>query len=107
MKKFIGRDARYIQVEDGLPVNVFDLPDGVRAFQYYWGGGRYVVPKTTSTAGEVQLVGNAAYYSERQIETGGAVIDSPGCLITYLTKWDAAKQGWIVTSISYPHRLVC
>ena len=28
MKQFIGKDAVYIQIEDGPPVNVFDLPDG-------------------------------------------------------------------------------
>lgn len=36
MKKFIGQDVRYIEVEDGAPVKVIDLPDGQRAFQYLW-----------------------------------------------------------------------
>lgn len=107
MKKFIGRDVRYVAVDDGQPVAVFDLPDGVRAFQYRWGGGTYVAPKTTTTNGQVQLVGTAAYYTEQKIESGGQVVTSDGCLITYLARWDAEKQGWIVRDISYPHRLVC
>ena len=107
MKKFVGRDVRYIAVEDGPPVHVFDLPEGRRAFQYYWGGGKYVVPKTTTTQGQVQLTGDAAYYSEQKVESGGFVVESQGCLITYLAEWNAVKKGWIVVDISYPKRLVC
>jgi hypothetical protein len=107
MKQFIGRDARYIAVRDGPPVHVFDLPDGVRAFQYLWGGGTYHVPATTTTTGQVQLIGNSAYYTQQSLSSGGVTVTSEGCLITYLTKWDAAKKGWIVTEISYPKKLVC
>lgn len=107
MKKFIGKDVRYIQIDDGAPVNVFDLPDGRRAFQYLWGGGRYVVPQTTTTQGQVQLVGDKAYYTEQKVESGGFVVDNPGCLITYIAEWSAEKKGWIVVDFSYPKRLVC
>lgn len=107
MKKYIGKDVVYIAVDSGPPVNVFDMPDGRRAFQYYWGGGQYYLPKTTSTQGEVKLVGNAAYYSEQKVESGGFVIDNPGCLITYFAEWNSAKNGWIIVDISYPKRLVC
>lgn len=107
MKKFIGKDVRYIEIDDGAPVKVFDLPDGRRAFQYLWGGGRYVVPQTTTTSGQVQLVGDKAYYTEQKIESGGFVVDNPGCVITYIAEWNAARKGWIVMDISYPKRLVC
>jgi hypothetical protein len=76
MKKYLGKDVRYIAVDDGAPVNVFDMPDGRRAFQYFWGGGTYVVPKTTTTQGQVQLVGDAAYYSEQKLESGGFMVQS-------------------------------
>ena len=107
MKKFIGKDVRYIEIDDGAPVKVFDLPDGRRAFQYLWGGGRYVVPQTTTTSGQVQLVGDKAYYSEQKIQSGGFVVDNPGCVITYIAEWNATKKGWIVADISYPKRAVC
>ena len=107
MKKFIGKDVRYIAVEDGPPTNVFDMPDGRRAFQYYWGGGKYYVPKTTTTQGQVQLVGDAAYYSDQKVESGGFAVESQGCLITYFAAWNAEKKGWIVVDIWYPKRLVC
>jgi hypothetical protein len=108
MKKYIGKDVRYIAVDSGQPVHVFDMPDGKRAFQYYWGGGTYEVPKTTTTDGRVQLVGDSAYYSERKVETGGMIISSPGCLITYFAEWNPTSKGWVVVDISYPRRaLVC
>jgi hypothetical protein len=107
MKKFVGQDVRYVQVEDGAPIHVFDLPDGKRAFQFLWGGGTYVVPKTTTSQGNAQLIGDEAYYTERKIESGGVIVNNPGCTITYITKWDAERKGWIVAEISYPKKLVC
>jgi hypothetical protein len=107
MKKFVGKDVRYIEIEDGAPVKVLDLPDGRRAFQYLWGGGRYVVPQTITTQGQVELVGDKAYYTERKLQSGGYVVDNPGCVITYIAEWNAAKTGWIVADISFPRRAVC
>ena len=107
MKQFIGKDVRYIAVEDGPPVNVFDMPDDRRAFQYYWGGGSYVVPTTTTTSSRVQLVGSEAFYSEQKIESGEFMVRSDGCLITYFAEWDSTAEGWIVVDIAYPDRLVC
>ena len=107
MKQFIGRDVRYVVLEDGQPENVMDLPDGRRAFQFRWGGGTYVVPKTTDTQGQVQLVGNSAYYSERKLESGGFIVENPGCLLTYFARWDSTLGGWIVQEVSWPKKLVC
>jgi hypothetical protein len=107
MKQFIGQDVRYIAVQDGLPANVFDMPDGRRAFQYRLGGGQMTMPATTTTNGQVQLVGDSAFYSEQKLTTGGGTVVSEGCLVTYFAAWDAAANGWIVRDISYPKRLVC
>jgi hypothetical protein len=107
MKKFVGRDARFIELESGPPVNVMDMPDGTRAFQFYWGGGSYVVPERTTTEGQAARVGSTLYYSEERVTRGGFVVDNPGCLVTYFGTWNDAKQGWIVTAISYPKTLVC
>lgn len=107
MKQFIGKDARYIAVKDGMPINVFDLPDGQRAFQYRVGGGSVTAPTTTTTTGQLQMAGSGAYYAEQKIESGGFTVNVPGCLITYLARWSPERQGWIVTDISYPKQLVC
>ena len=106
MKKFIGRDARDVAVEDGPPVNVFDLPDGQRVFQYAVDRGSYVRPKTT-TATQVQLLGDSAHYSEQKLNAGGNSLQNAGCYITYLARWNAEKQGWIVADILYPKPSAC
>ena len=71
MKQFIGKDARLIQIEDGPLVNAFDLPEGKRAFRFRWGGGTYVVPKTTTTTGQVQLVGSTPSILNRSLRLVG------------------------------------
>jgi hypothetical protein len=107
MKAYIGQDVRYIVLDDGQPENVMDMPDGRRAFQFRWGGGTYKVPKMTTTRGNIQLVGNTAYYAEQKLESGGGTVTSAGCLLTYFAKWDAQAKGWIVVEIRYPKKLVC
>lgn len=107
MKQFIGRDVRYIAVQDGAPENVLDMPDGRRAFQYRLGGGQIAVPATTTTNGQVQLVGDSVFYNEQKLTTGGGTVSSDGCLVTYFAEWDAQRKGWIVRDIWHPKRLVC
>ena len=107
MKRYIGKDVRYIVLDDGDPERAMDMPDGTRAFQFYWGGGSAAVPTQTTTTGELQLVGNSVLYSEQRLQTGGFIVESKGCLVTYFARWDAAKNGWIVTGIQYPKRLAC
>jgi len=107
MKQYIGKDVRYIVLDSGAPENVMDMPDGRRAFQFRWGGGTYRIPKTTTTNGQVQLVGDSAYYSEQKLESGAVVVQSRGCLLTYFAKWDAQAKGWIVVDIRYPKGLTC
>jgi hypothetical protein len=106
MKQFIGKDARYIQIEEGPPVSVFDLPDGRRAFQYLRNRGTRQVPRTATTSGQVQLIGDTAFYAEQKLEVGGQVVESRDCRVTYLARWDAAQKGWIVTDIAHPKAMV-
>ena len=107
IKRFIGRDARDLAVRDGPPVNVFDLPDGQRAFQYAVGGGKRVKPKTSTANGQAQLVGDSAYYSESRLEASGNTLPTASCYITYLARWNSEKKGWIVTAIASPKQSVC
>lgn len=104
MKQFIGKDIREIIVADGPPMNQFDMGDGRRAFQWYWGGGTFVTPQTTT--GTVTDVGGGSAFVNATT-TGGHVVSSRGCLVTYFAVRDEAKQAWIVKDIAYPDRLVC
>ena len=107
MKQYIGKDIREVILDSGPPVSAMDMGDGLRAFQFRWGGGTYSIPSTTKTSGTITAFGNSAWLSSTSITTGGGVIHSEGCLITYMTKWDSARTTWVVTDIRYPKQLVC
>lgn len=107
MKQYLGKDIREVVLDSGPPVNALDMGEGVRAFQFRWGGGTYRVPTTTTTTGNVNTYGNSAWFNSTSITSGGGVIHSEGCLISYLTEWDDALKTWIVKDIRYPKRLAC
>lgn len=105
MRQFIGHDARDVALEDGPPVYVFDLADGQRAFQYRFGGGRVQLPQTATTTGSARIIGNAVYYSAQQVGSPAIEIDAPGCIVTYLARWNGSA--WIVATVRYPQQAVC
>lgn len=107
MKSFVGKDIREVILVNGPPINAMDMGDGVRAFQFKWGGGSFTVPQTSRTSGNVTMIGNTAWLDSTTITTGGGTFRSDGCIISYLTKWDKAREGWIVTGYRYPKQLVC
>lgn len=107
MKQYIGKDIREVILDSGPPLNAMDMEGRIRAFQFRWGGGAYSVPSTTQTSGTISSYGNSAWLSSTSITTGGGVVHSEGCLISYLTRWDGSRQTWVVTDIRYPKRLVC
>lgn len=107
MAKYVGSDIREVIIDSGNPVNVFDLADGKRAFQFYWGGGTMEVPRETTTTGHVSVIGSTAWTSQTSVTTGGYVVERKGCLTTYIAGWDATKNGWIILETRYPKRLVC
>ena len=107
MKQYLGKDIREVVLDSGPPLNAMDMEGGVRAFQFRWGGGTYRVPTTTTTTGSVSTSGNSAWFNSTSITSGGGVVHSRGCLISYLTEWDDVRETWIVRDIRYPKRLVC
>lgn len=48
MKQFIGKDISKVMVEHGRPNNVFKMPDGRKAYQFYWEGGTFGLRQTTT-----------------------------------------------------------
>ena len=107
MKQYLGKDIREVVIDSGPPINAFDMGDGTRAFQFKWGGGTYVVPQSTTTTGSVTAVGNSAWYQSHSISTGGGVVTSEGCVITYFATWHQQKDSWIVSNYRVPKQLVC
>lgn len=107
MKQYLGKDIREVIIDSGPPINAFDMGDGRRAFQFRWGGGSFVVPQTTTASGSVTSIGNSAWYSGSAISTGGGVITSEGCIITYFARWNKNRKTWIVIDYRFPKQLVC
>jgi len=79
MKQYIGKDIRQVYLEHGKSVNEFDLDDGNRVFQFYWG--------ESSAGSKAGMKG--------------------GCLLSYITTRNNQNSSWTVVDIKYPDRLVC
>lgn len=100
-KGYLGKDTVELELENGKPANVISLPDGRRSYQYYWGGGTFVTPQTTS--GTVNVIGNTAFVQTQT--TPGAVVSSPGCIINFIAEQRGAR--WVVVDARWPDRLMC
>jgi len=107
MKQYLGKDVREVIIDSGSPVHAFDMSDGRRAFQFRWGGGSFVLPQTTSYSGTSTNIGNTEWFSGSAITTGGGIVTSQGCIITYFARWDKKLNTWIVTEYRVPKQLVC
>ncbi len=107
MKGFIGKYIREVMMVEGPPVNVFDLDGGKRAFQYRFGGGTFVRPQISASTGNATVVGSSVWLDQRTITQPATIIQSEGCLISYIADYDKSKSGWIITDIRFPKRLVC
>jgi len=105
MKQYIGKDVLSIVLDEGPPENVFDLEDGKRAFQYYWGGGTFAMPQTTNVTANTTYAGNSAWTTATATTYGGGVFSTKGCLITYIGVWNGTA--WIIEDIHYPKRAFC
>jgi len=101
VKPYVGKPIEAVFIAHGRPANVFDLANGRRAFQYYLGGGTFTTPAVTT--GSATTVGNFTSYGA--VTTGGNVISSPGCLVTFIARPDGMT--FIVEEYRIPGRLVC
>ncbi len=79
---YLGKDSVALELENGKPVNIVELPNGMRSFQYYWGGESVVIPGT-----------------------GVAGLGSPGCLINFIAERHGDR--WVVVKAKWPDRLIC
>jgi hypothetical protein len=100
-KQYVGKDVVDIELDNGKPANIVELPDGRRFYQYYWGGGTFVTPQ--STTGTISTIGNTAFIST---QTSPAVaVNSPGCLINFIAM--KREDRWIVIEARWPDRMFC
>lgn len=103
MKNFVGGSISEAYMSYGQPENVFDLPDGRRAFQYYWGGGTGILPGQQSTT--IAPAGGGVY-NVTTTGTPAMVYENKGCLVTLIAR--AAQNGdFVVEEYRIPKRLAC
>lgn len=105
MKQYIGKNVEELVLTEGPAINVFDLSDGRRAFQYRIGGGTYTIPGSASTTATSYAIGSSVYTTVNTISSPASTISTPGCIVSYIAAWDGSA--WIVRDIRYPDRLVC
>jgi hypothetical protein len=101
MQGFVGKPIEEAYMRYGPPENVFDLPDGRRAFQFRWGGGTTVVPGYSTT--NVATYGDTAQATT--VGSPGAVINSPGCLVTLIGH--PVGTSFVVDEYRIPKTLIC
>ena len=102
MKSFTGQSINEAFFKYGRPENVFDLPDGRRAFQFYWGGGSFTVPTTSTTALNSNGLGG---FTATTTSIPAGIVGSKGCLVTLIAR--PKGDDFIVEEYRIPKRLVC
>ncbi len=101
MKTLVGKPIEEAMFAYGRPENVINLSDNSKAYQFRWGGGTTVLPsQSTSTA---QVYGNNA--TVRTTATPALIMESQGCLITFITVNNGDKD--VITDYRIPKQLVC
>ena len=102
MKGYVGKDIREVILTNGQPMGTMDMGDGSRAFQFMWGGSN----QTSVTSSRTTQV-NSDWLGKSSVQSSGNAVISNGCVISYITRWDEAKNGWIVFDYRYPNRAIC
>jgi hypothetical protein len=102
MKGFVGQPIEEAFFRYGKPVNTIDLPDGAKAYQFYWGGsGPIMVPGQSRT--NVTTYGNTATLNTTS--TPAAILESKGCLVTLIAKPENDRL--IVREYRIPKQVFC
>lgn len=80
MENLVGKDVTEVQLQYGPPVNVLDMPDGRKAFQWRF-ASTYMMPVTTSYTG----VTNGNLTTGSAFTSGGGVFTTP-CFYTLFAR---------------------
>jgi hypothetical protein len=104
MQGYVGKDMREVMLDYGPPANAFDMGDGRRAFQWVMNSS-YTTPTYATTTGNVNSVGNSAWFNSNTQIHGGQTY-TQRCAYTLFGRWDEGRQGWTVIGFKQP-KLMC
>ncbi len=97
MRGYVGQDIRAAVVAYGPPVNVVDLGNGTRAFQ--WSKTSVdTTPASVVTTTDKDKKGRKT----TQTQFIGGTQTVTNCLYTFYTAWNPQSGGWIVTGFRQP-----
>ncbi|NTZ41511.1 hypothetical protein G7A66_00065 [Altererythrobacter sp. SALINAS58] len=102
MKRYVGGSISEAYLSYGQPETIFDLPDGRRAFQFYWGAGSGVIPTSQQT--KIRPAGLNGY-DVTTTGTPAMAYQSKGCLISLIAR--PTGGDYIVEEYRIPKDLVC
>ena len=97
MQSYMGQDIRNVELAYGPPTNQIDLGNGARAFQW----SKVSVDTTPMTAVSTTDK-NKKGRKTTQTQFIGGDTTVTRCLYTFITAWNAPRNGWIVTGIRQP-----
>lgn len=101
MKKLVGLPIQEAAIEYGAPINVVDMPDGRRVFQF-------ASSRTVHTPVQAQTQGSGfgnSYQANTTVYGGNPV--QINCTYTFYTTWNESASTWMVTDFKAPDRLIC
>lgn len=97
MRGYVGQDVRNVELAYGPPANQIDLGNGTRAYQ--WNKiSTDTTPMTAVTTTDKDKKGRRT----KQTQFVGGTQSVTNCLYTFITAWDAKRNGWIVTGFRQP-----
>lgn len=105
LQRYAGQDIREVMVDYGEPGNAFDMPDGLRAFQWIVHSS-YTTPTHVSTHRVLRNKKDPDSWITSNVTIHGGDVVESSCLYTLLAHWDEQRQGWIVSSNHKP-RVSC
>lgn len=102
MKSYVGQDIREVMLTNGQPIGAIDMGNGVRAFQFMWGGSARTSVQTQSSTKV-----DSTWFGKSEIASNGSTVVSNGCVVSYLTRWSEPKESWVIYDYRIPKQLVC
>lgn len=98
MGGFVGKDITQVVAQYGPPANVFDAPDGKRAFQ--WQRSRAIIMPTTTTVTGYGYGNMATIHGT----TSGGYMGNQSCYYTLYAQ-PTPKGGWTVVGFEPPNMM--
>jgi len=112
MEGFVGQPLQMAMVRYGPPENVFDMPDGRRAFQWKMTSSGVVAGSSTTTySGNVYAPpgglgaggGTTTFNVKSRTTTTPAQVISHTCLYTMYATWNEGSKTWTFVGIEKPN----